>query len=918
MNNQSILRAKYWKIFLLSCLSCACVLSVAKVQAATGQLSPFPLYLQQSQNSPFPPQSFEIRASGKEGNKGGHFPDQLALATPDKMPELPLNELQELEENAQHLYETGRFVEAIALLQRLATTYASQGDHFRQGMAWRNLALVYHQLGERPQAQAAITESLSKIQQVENSGDRAQLSAQILEVQGQLQLSGGQAEAALETWKKAAENYQEIGDMTGVTRSKINQSQALQTLGLYAQAVKTLQAVKDTLQNQPDTLLKAQEFQSLGEALRVVGNLNQAQEVLQQSLAIAEKLPSHETLVSTLISLGNTARTQDKSDAALNFYQRAIAASTTPEMTLEAQLNQLSLLIEQKQWQEATVLVAPLQRLVAKLPASRSEIYARINLAGSLRKMGEKGTEQPSKITSYQDAAQILATAVQQAKSLQDQRAEAYALGNLGRLYEQNQQWDDARKLTEKALLLAEAVNAADIAYQWQWQLGRILKAQGDREGAIASYSQAVNTLQSLRTDLVSISSDVQFSFRESVEPVYRELVSLLLQPPLTGQGEIQQSALIEARQLIESLQVAELDNFFRDACLNVRPIQIDQLDPKAAVFYPIILSDRLELIVKLPGQKLRHYAAKVSEKELETTIREMREALTSPQLRLAIETFWESSKKVYNWLIQPIETDLAASGAETLVFVLDGVLRNLPMATLYNGEQYLAQKYSIAVAPGLQLIDAKPLARNQLKILAVGLSESRQGFNALPGVESELQRIGTVVPRQELLNQAFTELNLKAAVNSFSFPVVHLATHGQFSSQAENTFILAWDSRINAKELDSLLRGNSQRLQPIELLVLSACRTAFGDKRAALGLAGVAVRAGARSTLASLWYVSDEATALLMTRFYQELAKDDGGKGVRLTKAEALRRAQQSLLEDERFSHPYYWAAFVLVGNWL
>ena len=174
------------------------------------------------------------------------------------------------------------------------------------------------------------------------------------------------------------------------------------------------------------------------------------------------------------------------------------------------------------------------------------------------------------------------------------------------------------------------------------------------------------------------------------------------------------------------------------------------------------------------------------------------------------------------------------------------------------------------------------------------------------------MQRIAAEVPSTILLNESFTEANLKAKINSFPFPVVHLATHGEFSSKAENTFILAWDERINAKELDSLLRGNTRTIRPIELLVLSACRTAVGDKRAALGLAGVAVRAGARSTMASLWYVSDEATALLMTKFYEELAKKE------VTKAEALRRAQQAVFEDKRFSHPYFWAAFVLVGNWL
>jgi CHAT domain-containing protein len=142
---------------------------------------------------------------------------------------------------------------------------------------------------------------------------------------------------------------------------------------------------------------------------------------------------------------------------------------------------------------------------------------------------------------------------------------------------------------------------------------------------------------------------------------------------------------------------------------------------------------------------------------------------------------------------------------------------------------------------------------------------------------------------------------------------VVHLATHGQFSSQADDTFILTWDNRLNAKELDTLLRVTDQsRPNAIELLVLSACQTATGDKRAALGLAGVAVRAGARSTLASLWSIDDKSSALLMSQFYRELVRTE------VTKAEALRLAQLSLLQNPRYQHPRYWAPFVLVGNWL
>jgi CHAT domain-containing protein len=233
-------------------------------------------------------------------------------------------------------------------------------------------------------------------------------------------------------------------------------------------------------------------------------------------------------------------------------------------------------------------------------------------------------------------------------------------------------------------------------------------------------------------------------------------------------------------------------------------------------------------------------------------------------------------------------------------------------MAALYDGKQYLIEKYAIALTPGQNLIEPKPLQKD-LKIIAAGLSESRSGFSALPNVEKELEEIRSELPSSILLNQEFTSKSLQNRINSLPFPIVHLATHGQFSSKAEETFILAWDDRIYVKELSNLVRTIEQnKPEAIELLVLSACQTAAGDTRAALGIAGVAFQAGARSTIASLWNLDDESTAVLMGKFYQELADK------KLGKAEALRRAQLALLQSPKYKRPMFWAPYVLLGNWL
>ena len=320
-------------------------------------------------------------------------------------------------------------------------------------------------------------------------------------------------------------------------------------------------------------------------------------------------------------------------------------------------------------------------------------------------------------------------------------------------------------------------------------------------------------------------------------------------------------------------------------------------------------MADRLEVILSVPKQPLRHYATNLKDNEVESILATLRQQL----VRRTSRSFLPISQQVYDWLIRPAEADLAKNNIKTLVFVLDGSLRNIPMAALHDGKQYLVEKYSLALTPGLQLLPPESSQQRQLKVLTAGLTESRQNFPALANVRLELQNIQSKLPVVKLLDREFSSKALQKELESVSFPIVHIASHGQFSSTADETFILTWDSRINVNQLDNLLRVTDQnRTRSIELLVLSACRTVAGDRRAALGLAGVAIRAGARSTLAGLWYVSDAATVPLMSQFYQELAKTT------VSKAEALRRAQQNLLQNPQYRHPVYWAPYVLVGNWL
>ncbi len=798
---------------------------------------------------------------------------------------------QNIEQEAEKLYQQNRFSEAIALLETAIKQYQQQGDVVGSAIATRNLALIYQKLGEWKQAETTLSQAEAIIGTIDDEPEKSQLLAQVLEVKGQIELSLGRSRNALETWKQATSLYEKQGNITGFTQAKIYQAYALQALGLYSQGIETLTEVKERLKNEPNTTIKAQALLSLGNVLSRIGKYEESEIILESSLAIAEKLDDKPIIADILLNLGNTARLKSEPKLALEFYQQAIDIYSSSDIQLRGKLNRLDILVSLQKIEAATKEAKEIEQLLSQLPPQQTTIQGKVSLARHLLELDTK----PSQVS------QILVSAIKQARNLGIKRTEADALGVLGNLYERNQEWQEAAQITERALVTAQSVNAKELTYQWQWQLGRILKAQGNTKKAISAYTQATNNLQSLRSDLVAISSDIQYSFREKIEPVYRELAALLLQPGAT------QTDLNQARQVIESLQVAELDNFFRDACLDTQPVQIDRLDPTAAIFYTIIIDNRLEVIAAIPGQPLRHYSNDLPPSEIEIVITSANSQISKPR-RLNLKLL----QQAYDWLIRPLEADLKTSKIKTLVFVPDGILRNLPPGTLHDGKQYLIEKYRVAIAPSLQLVELQTREENRQELLLAGLSAPRQGLSSLPGVKQEIEQIEPLFASEVLLNNSFTEFNFNRSVSETPFRLVHLATHGQFSSNAEETFVLTWDERINIDELGSLLRGDSKQLRPVDLLVLSACETATGDRNSALGLAGIAVRGGARSTVASLWAVSDEATVALMTNFYRELAKEN------ITKAEALRRAQQTILNSEQFSHPFYWSAFILVGNWL
>ncbi|MEL7227840.1 MAG: CHAT domain-containing protein, partial [Cyanobacteria bacterium J06576_12] len=289
-------------------------------------------------------------------------------------------------------------------------------------------------------------------------------------------------------------------------------------------------------------------------------------------------------------------------------------------------------------------------------------------------------------------------------------------------------------------------------------------------------------------------------------------------------------------------------------------------------------------------------------------------------------------SQQLYQQIIAPFKATLTHSEIKTLIFMNDGILRNIPMAALYDGQAYLVEQYALAIAPSLQKSKSDRDTALPSRALILGLSQDSvvegQRFSPLPAVEREVQEVLSIFPKGDLLlNEAFTKNNLQQNLSDRLYPVLHIATHGRFESTPGKTVLITGDVETNTTEnkllrlgeLDSLVRAGVRtgsanardRSGLLDLIVLSACQTATGDERSSLGLAGVTIRAGAETALASLWSVDDAATADLITYFYQNWNSG-------LSKSEALRQAQITVMKDVRYpDHPAYWAAFLLVGDW-
>ncbi len=840
------------------------------------------------------------------------------------------------------------------------------GD-FRGAIAPWQTALNFYQKSENQNNEAIVRENLARAYQ---------------------QL--GDNEEALSNWERVTKYYRDSGKEQQYGRMLTEQAQTYSNLGQPGKAIALLCGTSDTkpqeesnclpgsalqiARQQKDRLGEVAALGSLGEAYRLRGKYENAIKYLEQADKITE--PAYKSKV--LNSLGNAyfnkaQREKIRADSAkqlgiskANEFQKSAIAhykkawdSFQSSLRLARQqddkVSQMQVLLnliqlDYRLQDEKNLTSASLKstrensqsetniqealNLLDKLPLSRPKIYAAIDLAN----LPESSKDASSSLIpcsskrrlSDSQANSLLLNAVETSQNLQDARSKSFAFGSLGHFYECQEKYETALELTQKALWSADQkMQARDSVYLWEWQTGRILKKQKKESEALPSYERAYTLLEQIRSDILLAERDLQFDFQDIIKPLYLQLAQLRLEqaslPSLNTENR--KTQLKNALETIDSLKLAELQNFFGNDCIltvtNEKNVD-ELLGNNTAVFSSIILDKNIAILLSLPsGERKLEWVE--SRQNVIEEIKKFRQGLEEGILN---PSQYDSThaQKLYDWFIRPFKDYLDKEQVKTLVFVQDGILRIVPMAALYDKKQkkFLVENYDLANTPSLKLTAPKTLNRQEKRALILGLTKQAEvdgkTYSELPNVQSEIDTLKKQFPENKpLINEEFNREKLNQELNKTVYPVVHIATHAQFGTIPEDTFIVTGNNKkLTINELETSLRQINGGSRAVELLALTACQTALGDERAALGLAGVAVQAGVRSALATLWSVTDASTLKLITEFY-------GGLKSGMSKAQALSTAQRKLIQakkiediNDQYDNPAYWAPFIMIGNWL
>ncbi|ETR69652.1 MAG: TPR repeat-containing protein [Candidatus Magnetoglobus multicellularis str. Araruama] len=761
--------------------------------------------------------------------------------------------------------------------------------------------------------------------------------------QGIIAYQNGQFSLAIQIWESSL-NYDTNEYDIDLLAAMIK---AYQAIGYYHKATDILQTVYPHIIKRKSLKDRAIFFALLGDLSLCLGNISlmdhhpelkkmkNAYEYLQKGLNDAQLLSEPVILANIMNNMGNVLASSGNFRQAIEYYDEsyhicnALKPHEAIELKIITQINKSRAILEQKTGKQfvSSIKTAILEN--KKLPLSFDKASNQISISYLIERYRQfiQSNRQSSILSAL--AHKELLSSIYMGKQLDNSQVLSEAHGLIGQIYHNDHQSDKAITHTRQAIFWAQTQYHTQLLYKWQWQLGRLLNDIQDTESAIDQYQNAIKTLNPSNTcDFDQPSKTIQppgvihelFAgyrhhkniFRDKVRPVYQELAQIYFDQSEKVAAKAKEALLRKVIDVMEQLKVAELQDYFEDECVTAVEENFETMEyppARTAVVYPIPLKESLIMILALPDQ-LISTTINESPGEINIKAKQFREFLTLDSKQNPIR-YQRLARELYDLFIRPIEPHLMKDDIKTLVIAPDEALRLIPFSPLLDGNQFLIEKYAIVTIPAINLTDMKPCYKmNKINILLSGLSI---GKPPLPFVYNELSGIKKIMGTGTLLlNEEFSIQNLYQQFQNNRFDMIVIATHGVFNHSSKESYLQTYDGRLMMDDFGSMIQSGLYRKQQIELLSLSACETAVGDERSALGLGGVALKAGARSAIATLWSVKDEVTCLTTTEFYRQLKKKSESK------ATALQSAQIRMISHDKYGHPGYWSPFLLIGNWL
>ncbi|MGB3512890.1 MAG: tetratricopeptide repeat protein [Microcoleaceae cyanobacterium] len=821
------------------------------------------------------------------------------------------------------------FPKALNLHQEALDIAKANNDRPNQGESLHNIAAVKASQRQLDQALEFYTQALTIREEV---GDRRD-QGRTLNNMGVLYFTQGNYDEALKSYEKALVVRREINDNAGVGRLLNNIGFVYRQKGEDSQALKYFEQAVAMLESIGDQKSVGRIYGFMGELYQKQGAETKALEAYEKGLEAAKAAEDKTGQLEVLSYLGDAYYESGENTKAESVYEQALAFYKEAEERAGEGKVMIGLgKVYDRQGDNRKAKKVLLDAL-----SINKEVGVKAVIAANMNALGEVYYNSGD----YSIALNYHKLALDNLPDKEDKNAVAVAYQGIGDSLYQLRQYPEALENLQQALVIYKESEAKDKEGKISGQLGTILVAQEKPELAVVFYKQAINLNEAMRNQ------EGENNLLENPEEIYRNLASLLLQ----------QERILEAQQVLDLLKIQELDNYLGNVNGNEstamgvkllaaeekilsettkdileREIDKDNLKadlpqfknlqnklqklPGAVLFYPLILPDKLELVLITANGKTIHKTVEVKAEDINQAIADFRQAISLP-----VGDVKTSAEKLYNWLIKPIKNELDGANIKTIIYVPDNQLRYIPLAALYDGKQWLVQRFTVNNITAASLTNFDSQSNSETRLLAASVTEGDYQVQVgnrqvllTPTTGKLVENLVETIPgTRSLVNSEFSS---EATINSFNdYNIVHLdtpvalLTGEEGNGKPEDSFILFGDGdRITLRDMESWSLPN------VDLVVLSASETNVGGRMGngeeIVGFAYQMQNAGVKAIVASLWRVNDDS-AQLMNNFYTVLQE---GK----SKAEALREAQISMItgEDKEASNPYYWASFILMGN--